>query len=155
VFLTLECAASSNSLPIRGLSLESYNQGYPFRGTDQPHDVHLDYRPVRLLDFQILTHKARAGSGRGELIHGYLLSLSHGILGVIDSQAKRMQLSLDRVQTSRTLPRSAAANYSVRNASRGETKLARSAGINDAASADNPNVNTATDITPGLIGFSP
>src|SRR5271170_1185833 len=32
--------------------------------------------------------------------------------------------------------RSAAANYSVRNASRGETKLARSAGINDAASAD-------------------
>ena len=40
--------------------------------------------------------------------------------------------------------------YSDRNASSGEIKLARSAGINDAANADNPSVTTATNVTTGL-----
>ena len=45
--------------------------------------------------------------------------------------------------------------YSTRNASIGEIELARSAGINAAASADNPSVSAATDVTTGLSGFMP
>jgi hypothetical protein len=45
--------------------------------------------------------------------------------------------------------------YSSRNASSGEIKLARSAGINDAANADNPSVTTAPSVTAGLYGFMP
>jgi hypothetical protein len=45
--------------------------------------------------------------------------------------------------------------YSARNASSGEIKLARNAGINDAAKADNPSVTTATNVTTGLYGFRP
>jgi hypothetical protein len=45
--------------------------------------------------------------------------------------------------------------YSVRNASAGEIRLARNAGMSDATSADKPSVRTATRITTGSYGFSP
>jgi hypothetical protein len=45
--------------------------------------------------------------------------------------------------------------YSARNASSGETKLARNAGINDAIRADNPSASAATKVTTGLYGFMP
>ena len=40
--------------------------------------------------------------------------------------------------------------YSARNASSGEIKLVRNAGIKDAAKADSPSVTTATNVTMGL-----
>jgi hypothetical protein len=40
--------------------------------------------------------------------------------------------------------------YSARNASNGELKLARNAGINEAANAHNPSVTTAVNVTAGL-----
>ena len=46
-------------------------------------------------------------------------------------------------------------HYSTRNASSGEIKLARSAGINDATNADSPSVTTAASVTAGLYGFMP
>ncbi len=45
--------------------------------------------------------------------------------------------------------------YSSRSASSGEIRLARRAGINDAANADNPSVTTATNVTTGLYGLMP
>ena len=40
--------------------------------------------------------------------------------------------------------------YSDRRASAGEVELTRSAGISDAANADNPSVTTATNVATGL-----
>jgi hypothetical protein len=45
--------------------------------------------------------------------------------------------------------------YSARNASSGSTRLARNAGIKDAASAAKPSVTTATNVTAGSYGFKP
>ena len=45
--------------------------------------------------------------------------------------------------------------YSDRNASIGEIELARSAGINEAANADNPSVIAAAARTAGSYGFMP
>src|SRR5579859_2645312 len=45
--------------------------------------------------------------------------------------------------------------YSTRSASSGEIELARSAGIKDATSADNPSVTRADNVTRGLYGFMP
>src|SRR5438445_12332567 len=42
-----------------------------------------------------------------------------------------------------------------RNASSGEIELARSAGIKDAANAEDPSVTTAASVTTGLYGFMP
>ena len=46
-------------------------------------------------------------------------------------------------------------HHSARNASSGEMELARSAGITDAASADNPSITTAASITMGSYGLTP
>ena len=45
--------------------------------------------------------------------------------------------------------------HSTRNASNGEIKLARKAGMRDANIADNPSARTATDVTTGLYVFIP
>ena len=46
-------------------------------------------------------------------------------------------------------------SHSARNASSGEIRLARNAGISDATSAENPSARTAANVTTGLYGFIP
>jgi hypothetical protein len=45
--------------------------------------------------------------------------------------------------------------HSARSASNGEIKLARSAGIKEAISAENPSATTAIKVTTGSYGFMP
>lgn len=58
------------------------------------------------------------------------------------------------VGRSTTLPNSDL-RYSARNASSGEIRLARKAGMRDASIADNPSARTAPTVTTGLYGFIP
>ena len=80
----------------------------------------------------------------------------HELVGAYDAGAARHASDIDTSRSDR-LSRCGSDNksYSVLSASAGEIRLARSAGIKDATSAENPRVRTATKITSPLYGFSP